>query len=95
VIPISEEVKEYLAREDAAAYLKKAPEDLSSKRISDFDLIVAMEQRHKDALVARCPECESRIAVWNIEDPYLLPAEQAERIYEQIREKAAELARTL
>jgi protein-tyrosine-phosphatase len=94
-IPISEEATKYLAREDATRYLKKAPEDLNSKRVNGYDLIVAMERRHKDVVMIRCPECESKIIVWNIEDPYFLPSKEAEQVYKQIKEKVAELARSL
>jgi len=94
-IPVSEEAKRFLAKDDAAQYLKIFPEDLGSKQLSEYDLIVAMEQRHKDAVLNRCPECEGRIVVWNIEDPYFLPSENAEMIYEQIKEKVEELATSL
>jgi len=94
-IPVSEEAKRFLAKDDAAQYLKIFPEDLGSKQLSEYDLIVAMEQRHKDAVLDRCPECEGRIIVWNIKDPYFLPPENAERIYEQIKEKVEELTTSL
>jgi protein-tyrosine phosphatase len=94
-IPIAEEVKEYLAKENAAQYLKKAPESLDSKHLRDYDLIVAIEQRHKDAIVFKCPECKSKIVVWNIEDPYLLEHEYAKKIYNQIKDRVAELAESL
>jgi protein-tyrosine-phosphatase len=94
-IPISEEAREYLARENAAGYLKKAPEDLSNKLINEYDLVVAMEQRHKDAIMIRCPECESKIVVWSVEDPYLLPNKEAEKVYRQIKSKVVELAKSL
>jgi protein-tyrosine-phosphatase len=94
-IPIAEGVKEYLKKHGAADYLKKAPENLSTKQICRFDLIVAMEQKHRQAIIAQHPECESRIVVWGVRDPYFLPPEEAERIYRQIQEKVTELARTL
>ena len=94
-IPVSEEAKKFLAKEDAAQYLKRVPENLGSKQLSEYDLIVAMEQRHKDAVLNRCPNCEGRIVVWNIEDPYFLPPENTERIYERIKEKIEELATSL
>lgn len=94
-IPISEEAKKYLLRENAQQYLKKVPEDLDSKQVNEYDLIVAMEQRHKDAVLNKCPECADKIVVWNIEDPYFLPHEYAEKIYEQVKEKVAELANSL
>jgi protein-tyrosine phosphatase len=94
-IPISEEARRYLEREDAAKYLKKAPENLSNAQIHEYDLIVAMEKRHKDAIIMRCPECESKILVWNVEDPYFLPTKEAENVYRQIKEKVTELAKSL
>ncbi len=94
-IPISEQAKKYLAREDAEQYLKKTPESLGQKKLNEYDLIVAMEQRHKDAVIGRCPECADKILVWNIQDPYFLPPEYGEKIYEQIRQKVKELADSL
>ena len=94
-IPISEHVKEYLAKEDAEQYLKKAPENLAAKQLDDYDVIVAMQHGHKDAVLNRCPECENRISVWNIEDPYFMSHEDAEQVYRQIEEKVKLLARSL
>jgi len=94
-IPISEEVKEYLAKENAAEYLKRIPEKLTTKRLRDYDLIVAMEQRHKDAVVALCAECEQRTVVWNVKDPYFLDHEDAEKIYKQVEDKVKDLAKSL
>jgi protein-tyrosine phosphatase len=94
-IPISEEVKEYLAKEHAGKYLKRVPENLTRKRLIDYDLIVAMEQRHKDAVVALCAECEQRTVVWSVEDPYFSEHEDAERIYKQVEDKVRELAKSL
>lgn len=94
-IPISEDVKEYLAKENGEQYLKRFPESLDSKQLRKYDLIVAMQQMHKNALLSRCRECQDKIVVWNIEDPYFLEREDAEKVYEQIREKVAELANSL
>jgi protein-tyrosine phosphatase len=94
-IPISEEARAYLRRQDAEQYLKKTPETLDSKQLKDYDLIVAMQQRHKIAVTIRCPECENKTVVWNIEDPYDMSREDAERVYKKIEEKVKELAKTL
>jgi len=94
-IPISEEVKKYLAKENAGIYLKRFPENLAEKRLADYDLIVAMEQRHKDVVVAMCVECEQRTVVWSVEDPYFLDRKDAERIYRQVEDKVRELAKSL
>jgi protein-tyrosine-phosphatase len=94
-IPISQEAKRYLSREKAAHYLKKFPESLDSKHLEEYDFIVAMEQRHKDAVLTKCPECESKIAVWNIADPYFMSIKHAEDVYHQIKDKVTELANSL
>jgi len=94
-IPISEEAKKYLARENAEQYLKKVPEGLDSKQLDEYDLIVAMEPMHKDAVLSRCPECANRIVVLNIDDPYFLPLEHTEKIFTQIKEKILGLANSL
>jgi len=94
-IPISEEVREYLAKENAEQYLKKYPESVDSKQLRKYDLIVAMQQVHKNAVLRRCRDCEGRTVVWNIEDPYFLEQEDAKKIYEQIKEKVTELAKSL
>jgi len=92
---ISGEAREYLARQNAGQYLKKAPESLDAKQLSDYDLIVAMEQRHKDAVLNKCPECQGKIVVWNIEDVGFRPPEYVEEINKQIKGKATELAKSL
>ena len=92
-IPIAEKVKEYLEKQNAQQYLKKTPESLYSKQISEYDLIVAMEQRHKDYILSRCPRCN--VVLWKIEDPYFLDDENAEKVYKQIEEKIRDLAKSL
>jgi protein-tyrosine phosphatase len=94
-IPVSEEVKKYLLKENAEQYLKNYPESLDSKKLQQYDLIVAMEQRHKDMISTKCQACPNRIIVWNVEDPYFLHGEAVKRIYEQIKQKVAELAESL
>ena len=94
-IPISDHVREYLAKEDAEQYLKKAPENLTGKQLGGYDVIVAMQQGHKNAVLNRCPECEDKIVVWSVEDPYFVSHEDAERVYRQIEEKVKQLAKSL
>jgi protein-tyrosine phosphatase len=94
-IPISTEIRNYLAKQNADQYLKKTPESLAEKNLQSYDLIVAMEQRHKDAVLIRCPECEDKTVVWNVEDPYFMTHDDAEKIYEKIEEKTKELAESL
>ena len=94
-IPIAEEVREFLREENAEQFLKSGPESLGGKRLGDYDVIVAMESRHRDYVLGLCPECGDKVVVWNVRDPYFLDREDAWKVYEQIREKVAELAKSL
>ena len=94
-IPISEAARSYLGRENATKHLKQAPEGLDKRRLDEYDLIVAMKEEHKDAILSRCPECASKIVVWNIDDPYFLPHGYTEKIFKEIKAKVAELANSL
>ena len=47
-----------------------------------------------DYVLSLCPECESKVVVWNVRDPYFMDREDAWKVYEQIREKVAELAKS-
>jgi protein-tyrosine-phosphatase len=93
VIPVSEEVKTYLGKEKAEKYLKKVPESLDEKRLSEYDLIVAMEHVHRNAVLIKCPECNNRVEVWNVEDPYFMRGEEAKNIYDQIKTRVTELVK--
>ena len=95
LIPISRAAREYLAKENAEQYLKKVPEGLDNKQLNEYGLIIAMEPRHKVVVLTKCPECENKIVVWNIYDPYFFPNEYTEKIFEQIRRKVRELANSL
>ena len=94
-VPIADEVRKFLREENAEQYLKNSPESLVGKRLGDYDVIVAMEDRHREYVLSLCPECESKIAVWNVKDPYFMNREDAWKIYKQIKEKVAELAKSL
>ena len=94
-IPIARETRNYLNKLCAEQYLKRYPESLDQKNLRNYDLIVAMQSRHKNAVLRKCPECEKRIVVWNIEDPYYEEHEAAERIYGNIKTKVDELANSL
>ena len=94
-IPISEAAKKYLARENAQKYLKHAPEGLDKKELNTYDLIIAMKPKHKDIILSKCLECENKIVVWNIDDPYFLPHGSAEKIFKQIKDKVLKLANSL
>lgn len=93
VIPVSQEVATYLGKEKAEKYLKKVPESLDEKRLNEYDLIVAMEHTHRNAILIKCPECKNRVVVWNVEDPYFMQGEDAKNIYDQIKIRVTELAK--
>jgi protein-tyrosine-phosphatase len=95
VIPISRQVQEYLAKQNAAQHLKKTPQSIAEKKLGKYDLIVTMEHIHTIAVLNICPECETRIVEWNIEDPYFLENEDAKNIYVHIENKVDELAKSL
>ncbi len=94
-IPISSEVKKYLARIKADQYLKLAPESIQNKDLTSYDLIVAMGPEHKNAILSKCPSCEARIVVWNVQDPYFLPPQEQRQVYDQIRMKVADLSQNI
>jgi protein-tyrosine-phosphatase len=54
-----------------------------------------MEERHKEAVLSRCPECADKTVVWNIEDPYFMPSGYSEKVFNQIKRKVEELADSL
>jgi len=94
-IPVADEVRKFLRRENAEQYLKSGPESLGGKRLGDYDVIVAMEEGHRDYVLSLCPECGGKVVVWNVRDPYFMDREDAWKVYEQIKEKVTELARSL
>ena len=95
VISIAESARRYLARVGAERYLKADSESLATKNLASYDLIVAMEDLHKRAVLSMCPDCKGKVVVWNIEDPYFMPAGSAEKIFNQIGRKVEELAGSL
>lgn len=95
LIPISKAARKFLAEENAEQYLKKVPEALDSKKLDKYDLIIAMEPRHKVVVLSKCLECENKTVVWNIYDPYFSPPEHTGKIFAQIKQKVKELADSL
>ena len=94
-IPIARETRNYLKKVNAEQYLKSYPESLDEKNLRDYDVIVAMQPRHENEVLRKCPQCETIIVVWNIEDPYYEEHEAAESIYSNIENKVKELAQSL
>ena len=90
-IPIPKQVRDFLGEQNALDLLKAYPESIEKKQLRTFDLVVAMELKHKQAILRRCTDCEKRIVVWNINDPYW-EYEDAVDIFIQIQNKVKELA---
>jgi protein-tyrosine-phosphatase len=94
-IPIAREIRNYLKKVNAEQYLKSYPESLDDKNLGDYDVIVAMQVKHENAVLSHCPNCKNRIVVWNVEDPYYEKQKTAERIYSGIEDKVKEIAKLL
>jgi protein-tyrosine phosphatase len=94
-VPISKVAIKFLKKEGVVEYLKQAPESLENKKLDDYDLIVVMKQEHKNIIIKKCPQCEPKVVVWDIDDPFMKPIETSDRIFEQIKNKVIELANSL
>jgi len=85
--------KKFLDRESALKNVKPRPEGIDSKNLEDYDLIIVMESWQRQAIIQLNPKVRDRIKVWNIPDPYYLPPEEANRVFETIKVKVEELAK--
>jgi len=92
---ITKEAKEYLTLEDALQYLKKTPESIDSKQLEQYDVIIAMERRHRDAVLKKCPECKNKTAVWGIPDKIFFLRGRTQKINNQMKKNVAEYAKSL
>jgi protein-tyrosine-phosphatase len=87
--------RRYAEQEGASRFLKTVPDGLESKNLCVYDLIVAMERRHEQAILDQAPDCADKIVVWHINDPYQLSYRQASHEFDKIKSKVAHLAKTL
>jgi len=92
---ITKEAREYLMSEDAIQFLKKTPESIDSKQLEQYDIIIAMEQRHRDSVLKKCPECKNKVVVWNIRDKIPFFHRRTEKINNQMKENVTEYAGSL
>lgn len=92
---VVDSTRRYAEKEGAGEFLKYTPEGLESKNLCDYDLIVAMETKHEQAILRQSPECADKVVVWHINDPYNMPYKQASQAFEKIKSKVAHLAKTL
>ena len=87
--------RRYADQEGASEFLKTVPDSLESKNLNNYNLIVAMETEHEQAILRQSPECTEKVVVWHINDPYQLPYKQASREFDKIKSKVAHLAKSL
>jgi protein-tyrosine-phosphatase len=92
---IAEEATEYLESRNTEKFLKKKPQGLSEKDLANYDLIIVMKNEHRKVVLNKCPECENKVLTWNVDDPYFLPKNYTEKIFEQIRRKVEKLSHSL
>jgi protein-tyrosine-phosphatase len=92
---VIDSARRYAEQEGAGGFLKTVPDGLESKSLCVYDLIVAMERAHEQAVLDQAPDCADRIVVWHISDPYQLPYRQASHEFDKIKSKVAHLAKTL
>jgi protein-tyrosine phosphatase len=88
---IVEITKDYAEKENVKQYLKEIPESIYEKKLESYDLIVAMESRHKNIILNKCPSCEGKVILWNVDDPYFVSKELAEEIFNKIKRKVIDL----
>jgi protein-tyrosine phosphatase len=92
---ITKEARDYLMSEDALPYLKKAPESIDSKQLKQYNIIIAMEKRHRDSVLKKCPECKNKIVVWDIPDKILFLRGRTQKINNQMKKNITEYAESL
>jgi protein-tyrosine-phosphatase len=93
-IPISDTVKDYLRKRDAAQYLKAAPQSLDEKKLRGYDVIVAMDGKIENFILRKCFDCWEKTVTWTIKDPYF-EVQDREKIFNEIENKVKELASSL
>jgi protein-tyrosine-phosphatase len=92
---ITREAREYLMSEGALQYLKNSPENIDSKQLEKYNIIIAMEKRHKDSVLKKCPDCKNKIVVWNIPDKIFFLRGRTEKINNQMKKNVTEYAESL
>ena len=92
---IAPNARHLLESEGAADYLKKTPEGIDEKTLEEYDLIVVMKETHKDAILQRYPQVKEKITIWDIEDPIYLPSGADEEVFNEIKQRAEELATSI
>ena len=92
---ITKEARQYLMSENAIQFLKKKPESIDSKQLEQYNIIIVMEKRHKDAVLKKCSTCKNKIVVWNIPDKIFFLRGRTNKINNQMKKKVTEYAESL
>jgi len=92
---IASNAKMLLEEEGALENLKKRPEGIEKKNLEEYDLIVAMKERHKHEILQEYPQVKGKIRVWDIDDPIHLPNGSDREVLQEIKKKVAELAESI
>jgi len=92
---ITKEARQYLMSENAIQFLKKKPESIDSKQLEQYNIIIVMEKRHRDAVLKKCSECKNKIVVWNIPDKIFFLRGRTNIINNQMKKKVTEYAESL
>jgi protein-tyrosine-phosphatase len=91
---ITNEARKFLTKEDAIQHLKKKPESIDSKQMVQYDIIIAMERRHRDAVLKKCPECKN-IVVWGVPDKISFLHRRTKKINNQMKKNVAKYAESI
>jgi len=92
---IASNAKKFLEKENALKNLKGTPEGIDQKNLEEYALIIAMKQNHKNEILRRYPQIGDRIEAWNIDDPIYLPYGSDKEVFEEIKRKVLELAKSI
>ena len=58
--------KRYAEQEGAREFFKIVPDRLESKNLNNYNLIIAMETEHEQAILRQAPDCVNNVVVWHI-----------------------------
>lgn len=87
---IAENAKEFLKKENALEFVKPKPDQITREAVERADLIIAMEERHKEFIEKNFKVGKTPIKVWRIEDPINPDVDDLEQ-FRKIKEKIKEL----
>ena len=87
---VAENAKSLLEDKDALRYVKPGPDSVTQRAIDEADLVVVMEEDHKNYLLENFDVEDNRIECWCIDDP-INPTVSPEVSFKEIEEKVKDL----